>query len=245
MNNKTEVISMADESTVLIRKCSICKTNLEIGLNNLDEAIYYNKTHYHSECFIEAAINKSKNSNKRVSEKWNNILKNISDIRLASEKRFETEIYKEKVFDFIRDNYGVTVVPTNLYTRLADIYSGKFKGMSKGIPPKYLLDMWKKQIRGLNKIADKNKTRGKYMDTSQRLVYDTAILINKYDSYLAWLEQKKIIEADTVCKAKKTSDINADVYMQAFNNSKKPLSDDTSCACAKDFSSIADEIFDD
>lgn len=87
-------------------------------------------------------------------------------------------------------------MPTRIWHKLGDIYSGAYKGMLVGIPPSHLIDMWKKKMDMLNKLYRKNSITGKKMTTEQRLSYDLSVLINKYDSYLKWLDKQKILEAE-------------------------------------------------
>ena len=77
-----------------------------------------------------------------------------------------------------------------MWQKLANIYNGTFKGMSVGIPPSDLLDMWQRKIDMLNGFAKKNEVKGIHMQPEQRLSYDLSILVNKYDSYLRWKDRK-------------------------------------------------------
>ena len=64
-----------------------------------------------------------------------------------------------------------------------------------GIPVEDLLDMWDKKIDWLNSIAEKKKMKSP-MTQEQRILYDLAVLRNKYDSYLKWKEKQKILEVE-------------------------------------------------
>jgi hypothetical protein len=52
--------------------------------------------------------------------------------------------------------------------------------------------MWRQKINTLNKIAQRNKQKGNEITGDKRIVYDLAILVNKYDGYLMWKEKQKI-----------------------------------------------------
>ncbi len=177
------------------RVCGLCKEIFYINRNNINEAIYYDKKTYHSKCFVDIcgrrAIRKSK-----TAPKWERALENIEDIKNESYRHFKILIDKEDVYRFILDTYGLTVIPTTVWQKMSDIYAGTFKGMSIGIPPEHLLDMWKRKINTLNAIAAKNSANGKVMDSGQRLNYDLSVLVNKYDGYLKWLERQKILRAE-------------------------------------------------
>lgn len=120
-------------------------------------------------------------------------------------ERFKTSLDKEDVYRFILDTYDLTVIPTTVWQKMSDIYAGTFKGMSIGIPPEHLLDMWKRKINTLNAIAAKNSANGKVMDSGQRLNYDLSVLVNKYDGYLKWLERQKILRAEQAMNKNKNT----------------------------------------
>lgn len=131
-----------------------------------------------------------------VSMKWTWVLNHLDTIKQETINHLRIAVAKDDVFNFIKDAYDVTIIPSTVWQKLADIYNGTFRGMSFGIPPEHLLDMWKKKIDMLNGIANRNNTKGKSMSADQRINYDLSVLVNKYDSYLKWLEKQKIIETE-------------------------------------------------
>lgn len=178
------------------RKCGCCGEDFYISNENIEEAIYYDKKTYHSSCFINICNKRSKMRREDISQKWKWVLNNLESIKKDSFRHLRVAITKEVIFDFIKDAYDITIVPTNVWQKLGNIYNGTFKGMSVGIPPEHLLDMWKRKMDMLNGIASRNSTKGINMSIDQRINYDLSILINKYDSYLKWLEKQKILEAE-------------------------------------------------
>ena len=44
------------KESCLTRICGCCNKEMYIGKDNIDEAIYYDKKTYHSECFIDMKI---------------------------------------------------------------------------------------------------------------------------------------------------------------------------------------------
>ncbi len=178
------------------RKCSCCGEYFYINNENVKDAIYYDKKTYHSSCFISICNKRSKMKREDISQKWTLVLNNLEHIREESFKHLSLAITKEGIFDFIKNAYDVTIIPTTVWQKLGNIYNGTFKGMTFGIPPGHLLDMWKRKIDMLNGIANRNSTKGITMNTDQRINYDLSILVNKYDSYLRWLERQKILEAE-------------------------------------------------
>ena len=169
-----------------------------------------------------------------ISQKWTWVLNNLDQIRRESYQHLSLAITKENVFEFIKDSYDVTIVPTTVWQKLSDIYNGTFKGMSVGIPPEHLLDMWKRKINMLNGIAYRNKTKGIVMGFDKRINYDLSILINKYDSYLRWLEKQRIIEAEKAVE-KSENIVGKSIGYITANKSDRNGSDDISV--------LVDDIF--
>lgn len=215
------------------RKCGCCEEYFYISHNDIDDAIYYDKKTYHSSCFINMCNKRSQMKREDVSQKWTWVLNHLDQIRKESYKHLSLAITKENVFEFIKDSYDVTIVPTTVWQKLSDIYNGTFKGMSVGIPPEHLLDMWKRKIDMLNGIADRNKTKGFVMSSDKRINYDLSILVNKYDSYLRWLEKQRIIEAEK--EIEKSENI---VGKSIGYTSNKPEKNDPD-----DISALVDDIF--
>lgn len=215
------------------RKCGCCEEYFYISHNDIDDAIYYDKKTYHSSCFINMCNKRSQMKREDVSQKWAWILNHLDQIRKESYQHLSLAITKENVFEFIKDSYDVTIVPTTVWQKLSDIYNGTFKGMSVGIPPEHLLDMWKRKIDMLNGIADRNKTKGLVMSSDKRINYDLSILVNKYDSYLRWLEKQRIIEAEK--EIEKSENIVGKSIGYTSNKPEKNNSDD--------ISALVDDIF--
>lgn len=219
------------------RKCGCCKEYFYINNENIDDAVYYDKTTYHSSCFISICNKRSKMKRKNISQKWTWVLDNLESIKEKSYEHLSRAVAKESVFEFIKDAYDVTIIPTTVWEKIGNIYNGTFKGMTTGIPPKHLLDMWKRKIEMLNGIAAGNITKGKTMSADQRISYDLSVLVNKYDSYLKWLEKQKIIEAENIKNIKlKKTEITAGIINTKANESSENQKND-------DMSDLVDDIF--
>src|SRR5574344_1202883 len=164
------------------RKCSCCGEDFYISKDNIDDAIYYDKKTYHSSCFINICNKRSQMKREDVSQKWTWVLNHLDSIKQESYEHLKLAITKEDVFNFIKDAYDITIIPTTVWQKLSNIYNGTFKGMAYGIPPEHLLDMWERKIDMLNGIANRNNTKGRTMNVDQRINYDLSVLVNKYDS---------------------------------------------------------------
>ena len=217
------------------RVCAECLDNngsdIIIQRNNCNNIVLYDGKYYHTQCFIEMCNKKLiKRKNKKLSDALNNIQLLENNAKNATEDYFA----RDDVYRFIVNTYDIAVIPSYIWIKLNKIYSGELDGMTVGISPFYLYDMWKRQISNLNKIHDHNKTKGKNMDKVQRLNYDMSVLVNKYDSYLSWLEQQKILERETVKnKQKKVEQID---YQKLSNMNHIEESKD-------DIDTLLDELF--
>lgn len=223
-----------DIQTNIKRKCGCCGEYLYINKNNIDDAIYYDKKTYHSSCFINICKKRSANRRVDISEKWKWIYNHIESIKNDTYLHLMNSIEKDEVFQFIKEAYDLTIVPTTVWQKLSNIYEGTFKGMSVGIPPSDLLDMWKRKIDMLNGIAKKNEVKGIHMQPDQRLNYDLTILVNKYDSYLKWKEKQRILQAE-----KETEKIQ-NIVSQSIGYTKNTNQDNTD---TDDISDLVDDIF--
>lgn len=221
----------------ITRKCPCCNQTMSINKNNIREAIYYDGKTYHSKCFEDMCEKRSKNKRINISEKWTEILININAIKKDSFTHLMSSLYKEDIFSFIQNAYGLTIVPSTVWQRISDINSGNYKYMcGNGIPLEHLLDMWQRKINMLNRVANDNTRKGKVMNSTQRIIYDLSILVNKYDSYKKYLEKQRIYTLETE-KIANESLVSLAVVSQK-NMDNKNTSDDTD-----DMSDIVDDIF--
>lgn len=178
------------------RKCDCCKGTICISKENIDDAIFYDKKYYHRKCFIDICDKRANMKRVDVAEKWQWVQKNIESIQSETKSRLIEAIHKEEINLFILEKYDLTIIPSSVWQKLGNIFSGTWMGMSVGIQPEELLDMWQRKIDYLNKVASQNVTKGKKMNSDQRINYDLSILINKYDGYKKWKESQKILESD-------------------------------------------------
>lgn len=179
-------------------RCFGCKKQVDFST---DDVAYYDGHFWHADCII-------KKSQKTKTPKWKLAVQTLDDSRAFANKKLQdikaefdealTHIGKYKsaanaeigkwkaqsqLNDYIRDTYTVQNVP---WQALGQIYRGTYRGLKSPIPAEHLLDMWRRKQKFLNKVYQNNKTHGKDFSPEQRINYDIAILINKYDSYLKW-----------------------------------------------------------
>lgn len=219
----------------VLRVCAECindnGSDIVIQRTDCNNVVLYDGKYYHTQCFVEMCNQKL---SKRKNKKWTDALNNIPLLENNAKVLTEDYFAKDDVYRFIIHTYDIAVIPSYMWVKLNKIYSGELEGMTVGIPPSHLCDMWKRQIDNLNKIHDYNKTKGKSMDKTQRLNYDMSVLVNKYDSYLSWLEQQKILERETIQnQQKKVEQID---YQRLSNMNHVEESKD-------DMDTLLDELF--
>ena len=170
----------------ITRKCKYCKEYLNI---ERDSFVYYRKRYYHFDCAVNEQLTRKNNklSKEQCVDKFT---------QLQNENREEINniINKERLYKWLQNTYNTVVLPSYFYIKMDEIFSGIYKGLSKDIPPEDLLDMWKRKKNELDRINNSNSRKGKNLIGVARINYDLAILLNKYDSYLKWKEDQKLLE---------------------------------------------------
>ena len=170
----------------ITRKCKCCKEYLDIEKDNF---VYYKKRYYHFDCAVNETLDRKNNklSKEQCVDKFT---------QLQNENREEINniINKERLYKWLQNTYNTVVLPSYFYIKMDEIFSGIYKGLSKDIPPEDLLDMWKRKKNELDRINNSNSRKGKNLIGIARINYDLAILLNKYDSYLKWKEDQKLLE---------------------------------------------------
>lgn len=227
---------MVYENIVVNRKCACCKADILVSAISLNEVIYYDKKTYHSKCFMEMCEKRSKMKRPDVSEKWKYVLNTLDMIRNDTYAHFDVAIIKEAIFLFIKESYDISIIPTSVWQKLGNIYSGTYKGMGIGIPPEHLIDMWKQKIDMLNTLANNNLKKGRAMTSEQRINYDLSVLINKYDRYLQWIDKQKVLEAET----KKIDSQNSSNITRVIIENKVQQTNKNN----DDMADLVDDIFD-
>lgn len=213
---------MGINNHIIKRKCSCCHNTISICFDTIHEVIYYDKKSYHSKCFMEYVEKKiilSKQSNSI--QKWQSVKNNINEIKVNSVRHFSYYLYVDLLYNFIRQQYGITVIPSVFWHKLTAVFDGSYFGISKAIPPQDLYDMWTRQIQRLNKIASKKLNLLGYENIGHRLNYDLAVLINKYDSYLHWKEHQKILKLQQNQQNYKEYKIDVDITNNLVNTYQK------------------------
>ena len=178
----------------ITRKCSICKEPIYINDTNEDFFITLKnetKSYTHTNCYIKKQTTK-KRSPKTV-EECQKYIEQCRQNTKAIEKKKST---KNELYEFLFDMYDISYFPQYFYIKMDSVYKGTMKNLNKPVPPEDLLDMWKQKRNYLDKVAEQNRKKGNEISGVNRVNYDLAILLSKYDSYLKWKEQQKIAIAE-------------------------------------------------
>ena len=197
------------------KKCYCCKEDITISEIN-DDVVYYEKHYYHTSCFTQMCKDKNTkkwnvaldfigihlmNARNTLSELFSKKKTNVSNVqkyKSDTDKMINNYFLESDVDNFIKEFYGVVKIG-ELYSRyLSKIYDGSYKKLNgTKIPPEHLLDMWKQKKDYLNKVYQKNTSKGMIMTPEQRIAYDLSILIGKYNGYIEWLRNQQILSNDT------------------------------------------------
>ena len=117
---------------------------------------------------------------------------------------------------------------------MASIFDGTYKGLKVPVPPEDLLDMLQQKQSYLEKQAIK-KWGDNPPEPMSRINYDIAIVISRYDRYLAWRNEKeaeqKALEQQMQMQCKVVVQVPV-VRQQSKNNTEI------------DISKLIDELFD-
>lgn len=221
------------------RKCFECGKYISFDKNNMDNVIRFEKIYYHYDCFINVC--KRKSEKKNALPKWGEALNSIDKIQQETKQFFKINRNspKDKLYRFILETYDVSKLPSHFFKKLEDIYTGKLKGLSCGIPPEDLLDMWKRKhkLGELDRTRAKNIVSGKEMNGYQKLNYDLAVIIAQYHDYLKWKERNKIIEQEV-------NKVHIDILKEVDLDKLSVIAQNKNKESEEDIDSLLDELFD-
>lgn len=233
------------------KKCYFCSEDIDVAENE-HELVYYDKHYYHKYCFIQWCHATKHPSMKRTIalENLERYLKEGEDIVLELLKKRgidkhniekiseNTDKYISQWFDqsdlcgFLKEEYNITKLP---WVKIKEVIDGNSKKIDVPIPANELLDMWNRKIDFIRSLNQKLVSESdKEINPNQLILYDLAVLVNKYDSYLRWKEKQKILEAE------KENVITQNIVKQSigYSNTQKNNHTDTD-----DITDLVDDIF--
>lgn len=218
---------------VTTRKCSICKEQIEIKNNCEDYFIEYknnNSSCTHTKCYIDYHTTKKRKP--KTVEECNEFINSCKRDAKSIEKK---QNIRNELYEFLFDMYNISFFPNYFYIKMDSIYKGTYKNLNRPVPPEDLLDMWKQKRNYLEKVAEQNRKKGSEISGVNRVSYDLAILLSRYDAYLKWKEQQQIAVAE-INESKKRS-----VEKIEYTDVVRPSSKQTNNIII-DINSMLDEI---
>lgn len=173
----------------------------------------------YTEEYVNDRINELINMEKEKKE--NRKIKNTNRLKESNELKEKEKQSKEIFVEYIKNIYDMTITGY-MYIKLANINSGKYKGLKEGISYDDLFYMFKSKYNELTKIYQNNIAKGfNFKSNADRFNYDLAIIINKYDSYKRWKEKQKIIQSEVEIQLNKDKEELKIDYSKISNNNKK------------------------
>lgn len=176
--------------------CKYCNVEFKRGENKVS---LRGLGTYHDECYRNYLIDKygDNDYSKKVyktaildrNKKKGKQQERNRQLKLGKDKECQD---RELFFEYIEEQYGT--LNKRQCIKIAQVVSGKYKGLKEGIPYHDLLEMFKGKKNTLTKIFAKNVADGRMSKNDNRFDYDLAILITKYDSFKRWKQNKKINE---------------------------------------------------
>lgn len=195
------------------QKCYFCKKDIDC-YSDSNELLFYDKHFYHSNCFDNWCHNTKKPSTKRMTalenkstyinianqmireirEEKHSKLRNMHILHEATIEHINQWFDESDLCSFLREAYKITVVP---WKRIEPVLRGTDSRIPVAIPADILLDMWMRKFNYLQKQNQKLISKSSTPISSENLIaYDLTILINKYDSYMKWREEQRILAAE-------------------------------------------------
>lgn len=188
------------------RKCQQCKENIILE-KEMENVLYYGE----GKMFHKVCLEKKLLSNKRRKFTKEDIEILISDSFEESVGKIENLIVKNHLYKYLMEHYEIVSFPNYIYTKLEEIFLGKYRDMRMPVPPHHILDMFLRQVDFLDNIYHKTKLNG-----VSRVNYDIAVLLAKYPTYLDWLGRKeseeKKVEAYSLVDEKLTNLVSSSTY---------------------------------
>lgn len=227
-------------------KCYLCKKDIDFSDNNI---AYYDNHFWHVDCIIKKSqktktakwklavktldnsIAYAKEQEQMIRRKFQVALNDIPKYKADADKEIRRWYAESKLNDYIRMIYGVKNIP---WQALGQIYKGTYRGMSTPIPAEHLLDMWRRKQNYLNKVYQLNKSKGKIFTSEQRINYDIAILVRKYDSYLQWRREQEMLSVE------QNNPVKDNMWLATQVIAAQPKIDNNE---QEGFENIADEVF--
>lgn len=180
----------------ITRKCTKCKEQIVIDVDNISGIVRYKDLFYHSACFVEYCQGRA--AKKSSSPVWQQLLNDMSPVENAAKEKISYKLSKDRLNEYLLSHYDVVAVPDRFWNVVAEIENGEYKQKKcNPVSISMLLDVWKWGQKNLDIINRNNKKSGKGpKDDNQRISYDLAILVGKVPNYLKQQAKRELEEAE-------------------------------------------------
>ena len=199
-----------------VRKCAECKDI--IYFNRYDGSfVQFKNLYYHTSCLKQKLLNGKTVRTRKTQAELNQL---IPELQAATSAQIQSIQAKSTLISLIANHYDLAVFPPMLHLRLADVFNGKYKGLTRPLLPDHLLDMWMQKFDWLDEQVAKYRS-GNPPTGVGRVLYDLAVLVNKYNDYLAWLETSKQEKNETAAQVKENKE--GQINLSRVPQAKKPV----------------------
>lgn len=163
-----------------IRKCKKCGKDIDISKNDF---IKFQNGFYHTQCFIDRQMGKKKDpwTLERCQEE-------LCKFKESEAKQIYDKFVKDSLVEFLTNQYNISFFPNYFYIKMQSVYNGTYKGLTRPVDPEHLLEMWQTKMNYLNKV---NAKKSKPLEGINKVYYDLAILLARYDKFLEWKESQQ------------------------------------------------------
>lgn len=168
-------------------KCNSCKAVLNASPYD-GSFVFYDGKYWCVDCLVT-----KRTSPKTKKDKWlpEEVNAKIETLKKETEVHLHSIVSKDSFYEYLDQYYAPSFVPKRFYEKMASIFDGSYKGLKVPIPPEDLLDMLQQKQSYLEKQAIK-KWGDNPPDPISRINYDIAVVISRYDRYLAWKQKNEI-----------------------------------------------------
>ena len=185
----------------------------------------------HTKCYIDYHTTKKRKP--KTIEECNEFISACRDSAKSIEKK---QNIRNELYEFLFEMYNISFFPNYFYIKMDSVYKGTYKNLNRPVPPEDLLDMWRQKRNYLDRVAEQNRKKGTEISGVNRVNYDLAILLSRYDAYLKWKEQQELAVAE-VNDSKKRS-----IERIEYTDVIRPSSNKQTNKTGIDINSMLDEI---
>lgn len=197
-----------------LRKCAVCEKDIDLAKDK--SFIIFKKRYLHGDCFIQRQTSLKKKGAAWTQEQCE---EEIQRFQAEFKKDLERRVAEETLIQFLSEQYDISFFPSYFYIKLKSVYDGTYKGLHSQVPPEHLLEMWQTKMTYLNRV---NAKKAEPLSGINRIYYDMAILLSRYDKFLEWKKaQQEELDAIKKDVANKRTQVDYSVIQNERKEDKK------------------------